>query len=160
METTTRPDYWLTAYEDKGCDLATQFLRHKTGINAKQSKCTACPFVHCLAEIPSSEKVLLKHTPKIRSFYKCLDSGMSMDQLVKMFDISKATLIYWKRNREKIEAKLIRIEILLTTEEKIEREHATNVPAFGSSPEHVYRQRRINPAQAILPLPKMATETA
>lgn len=158
MELTLRPDYWLTAYEDRGCEVATQFLRHKTGVNTKQSKCTECPFVQCLAEIPSSEKVLLKNTPKIRSLYKCLDNDMSMEQIVKVFNMSKATLIYWKRNREKIEQKLIKLEVLLTTEEKIERECSPNVPKLGSSPQHVRRQCRVNPAQAVLPLPEMATK--
>jgi hypothetical protein len=152
MESTLRPDYWLTAYEDRGCDVATQFLRHKTGNNTKQSKCTECPFIRCLAEIPSSEKVLLKNTPKIRSLYKCLDSGMPMDQIVKVFDMSKATLIYWKRNREKIEEKLIKLEVLLTTEEKIERECSPNVPNFGNGIQPVRRQCRTNPAQAIFPI--------
>ena len=150
----------LSAYEDHGCDLATQFLRHKTGVSTKQSQCTSCPFVKCLAEIPSSEKVLLKHTPKIRSLYTCLDKGMDMDQIIKVFDISKATLIYWKRNREKIEEKLLKLEVLLTTEEKIERKCSHNVPVFGDAPQHIRRQRRANPAQAILPLSEMATKAA
>jgi hypothetical protein len=144
--------YWLTAYEDKGCDLATQFLIRKTGISKKQSKCVECPFVKCLAEIPSSEKVLLKHTPKIRSLYTCLDKGMDIDQAIKLFNISKATLIYWKRNREKIEEKLLKLEILLTTEEKIERNCSNNVPVFGNPCQPNYRQRRINPAQTVLPI--------
>lgn len=98
--------------------------------------------------------------PKIRSLYKCLDNGMAMDQIVKIFDMSKATLTYWRRNRTSIEEKLIKLETLLTTEEKIERKCPTNVPIFGNIQQPVCRQRRTNPAQAILPIQEMAAETA
>jgi hypothetical protein len=146
-----RVDSWVTTCKDEGCEQATRFIRYRSGDDSKQSKCIECPFLSCLAEISSSDKVLLKHAPKIHMLYACLCTGMTVEQASGLLEVSKSTITYWRKNKERIEEKLTKLEAFLPVEAKVERRYPPGIPEFGTIRTH-HRQRRVNPAQAVLPL--------
>lgn len=70
---------------DKGCELATAYLR-------EQSKCQDCPFPECLEDIPDGKRKLIKRQ-RDAEIIMLRKQGKTVKELASMFGLTVRTIL-------------------------------------------------------------------
>jgi len=94
-----------TKFFDAGCSEADK-------VTGGKSKCTVCPFRHCVQDLTGMEKKLVMAAPDIRQVYKLYDATGKVKDVSTALDLPFGRVYNWISRRSQIEKKLDQYAII------------------------------------------------
>lgn len=93
-------------YMNKTCEIADR-------VNGFSGKCTDnCPFADCIEYLSSQERCLILKTKLLLNIISCSDTGMSNENISKLFEIPIKNIYEWTLNKENLKKLLCRYGIV------------------------------------------------